>query len=65
MLPYKKTKSPIKQFKEEENETGKLYLVLKILGGAKKDKDWKAVDEAIELMSQMMSSLTKENKTKR
>ena len=63
MLPYKQIKSPIKKFKEEENETGKLYLVLKMLSGAKKDKDWSGVDEAISTMGDMLDSL-KESKKK-
>lgn len=64
MLPYKKSKSPIKKFKEEENETGKLYLVLKILGGAQKEKDWSAVSEGIKMLNDMLESF-KENKSRK
>lgn len=65
MIPYKKSKSPIKKFKEaEQNDIGKFYLVLKILGGAKKEKDWSAVSEAINMMSNMLKSL-EESKNKR
>lgn len=65
MLPYKQTKSPIKKFKEEEeNETGKLYLVLKILGGAQKDKDWSGVSEGIKMLNDMLESF-KESKKKK
>lgn len=64
MLPYKQTKSPIKKFKEEENETGKFYLVLKILGGAQKDKDWSAVKDAVSMMNDMLGSM-KESKKKK
>lgn len=64
MLPYKQTKSPIKKFKEAEDETGKFYLVLKMLSGAKKDKDWSAVDEAIKTLGSMLDSV-KESKNKK
>ena len=65
MIPYKKSKSPIKKYKEaEQNDIGKFYLVLKILGGAKKEKDWSAVSEAINMMSNMLKSL-EESKNKR
>ena len=64
MLPYKQIKSPIKKFKEEENETGKLYLVLKILGGAQKDEDWGAVKDAVSMMNDMLNSM-KESKKKK
>lgn len=64
MLPYKQIKSPIKKFKEEENETGKLYLVLKILGGAQKEKDWSAVSEGIQMLNDMLNSM-KESKKKK
>lgn len=63
MIPYKKSKSPIKQIKEaEQDETGKLYLVLKILGGAKKSKDWSQIDEAVKLMDSMLKSLEESKK---
>ena len=64
MLPYKQTKSPIKKFKEAEDETGKFYLVLKMLSGAKKDKDWSAVDEAVKTLGGMLEE-SKKKKSKK
>lgn len=64
MLPYKQTKSPIKKFKEAEDETGKFYLVLKMLAGAKKDKDWNAIDSATQMLDNMLNSM-KESKKKK
>lgn len=63
MLPYKKSKSPIKKF-TEENETGKFYLVLKILAGAKKEKDWNAVDSAVETLNGMLEDMKESKKRK-
>lgn len=64
MLPYKQTKSPIKKFKEAEDETGKFYLVLKMLAGAKKDKDWSGVDEAVKTLGSMLEE-SKNKKSKK